>query len=95
MDAEKATSMQALCLLICLLRMKMKPKTRNTALRLLRTALTLARSEKENKDERHAMSGINIRIRKTQRIKGVSAMMPSVRRSNLRCMKYIATSKAL
>ena len=87
--------MHALCLLTCLLRMKMKPKTRNTALRLLSTALTLARSEKENKDKRHAMSGINIRIKNRQRIKGVSAMIPSVRRSNLRCMKYIATSRAL
>jgi len=87
--------MQVLCLLICFFLIKINLRIRNTALTLLSAALTLARSEKENKDDRQAMSGISIKIKKTQRINGVSAIMAKVNRSNLRCMKYIATRKAL
>jgi hypothetical protein len=40
------------------------------------------------------MSGINMRIRKTQRINGDKATNAKVFFSNLRCMKCIATNAA-
>src|SRR5687768_18494874 len=45
-------------------------------------------------NHRGKMSGINIRVKKTQRTKGESAIRANVLFSNLRCMKCMATNAA-
>jgi len=69
------------------LRINRYPVASSKALAVFNAALTPGRSDSAIKESYQEISGSNIRIRKTHRSSGVTAMSPNVARSNLRCMK--------
>lgn len=82
-----AESIQRLWALTLLTRIKRYPVTSSAALAEFKAALTMGRYETALKGSSQEMSGRSIRIKNTQRIRGVRAMRPNVKRSNLRCIK--------